>query len=86
VLVAFSCKRRGLCPSCGARRMCAEAAQLVDRIPWPGQARDLVLGWYADANAGLHGFLETTASSAPSTPQPASSSRGGGRSLTRFAP
>jgi hypothetical protein len=32
VLVAFSCKRRGLCPSCGARRMCNEAAVLVDRI------------------------------------------------------
>ncbi len=32
VLAAFSCKRRGLCPSCGARRMCAEAAQIVDRI------------------------------------------------------
>jgi hypothetical protein len=31
VLVAFSCKGRGICPSCGARRMCNEAAQLVDR-------------------------------------------------------
>ena len=28
VLVAFSCKGRGLCPSCGARRMCNEAAML----------------------------------------------------------
>src|SRR5262249_22994929 len=32
VLVAFSCKGRGLCPSCGARRMCNEAAMLVDRV------------------------------------------------------
>jgi hypothetical protein len=32
VLVAFSCKHRGLCPSCGARRMCTEAAHVVDRV------------------------------------------------------
>jgi hypothetical protein len=32
VLVAFSCKDRGLCPSCGTRRMCNEAVQLVDRV------------------------------------------------------
>jgi NAD(P)-dependent dehydrogenase (short-subunit alcohol dehydrogenase family) len=34
VLVAFSCKSRGLCPSpsCGVRRMCNEAATLVDRV------------------------------------------------------
>ena len=31
-LVAFSCKKRGLCPSCGARRM-AETAALVIPIP-----------------------------------------------------
>ena len=29
-LVAFSCKRRGFCPSCGARRMAETAAHLVD--------------------------------------------------------
>ncbi len=29
-LVAFSCKRRGFCPSCGARRMVESAALLVD--------------------------------------------------------
>jgi hypothetical protein len=41
-LVAFSCKRRGFCPSCGARRMADSAALLVDEIlphqpmlPWP---------------------------------------------------
>lgn len=31
-LVAFSCKRRGFCPSCGARRMVESAALLVDKI------------------------------------------------------
>src|SRR5262245_28034913 len=31
-LVAFSCKRRGICPSCGARRMTQTAAWLVDRV------------------------------------------------------
>lgn len=29
-LVAFSCKRRGFCPSCGARRMAESAAALTD--------------------------------------------------------
>ena len=31
-LVAFSCKRRGFCPSCGARRMAESAAHLVDQV------------------------------------------------------
>ena len=31
-LVAFSCKRRGFCPSCGARRMAESAALLVDAV------------------------------------------------------
>ena len=31
-LVAFSCKRRGFCPSCGARRMAEAAALLVDEV------------------------------------------------------
>ena len=31
-LVAFSCKRRGFCPSCGARRMAGSAAVLVDEV------------------------------------------------------
>ena len=29
-LVAYSCKKRGLCPSCGARRMAESARHLVD--------------------------------------------------------
>lgn len=31
-LVAFSCKRRGFCPSCGARRMVETSAHLVDHV------------------------------------------------------
>jgi len=31
-LVAFSCKHRGFCPSCGARRMAESAALLVDDV------------------------------------------------------
>jgi hypothetical protein len=31
-LVAFSCKERALCPSCGGRRMAERAAHLVDRV------------------------------------------------------
>jgi len=31
-LVALSCKRRGFCPSCGARRMVESAALLVDEV------------------------------------------------------
>ena len=31
-LVAFSCKRRGFCPSCGARRMTDGAALLADEV------------------------------------------------------
>tara|TARA_Y100000034_G_scaffold74164_1_gene89211 strand:+ start:122 stop:688 length:567 start_codon:yes stop_codon:yes gene_type:complete len=31
-LVAFSCKRRGFCPSCGARRMAESAKLLVDDV------------------------------------------------------
>ena len=31
-LLAFSCKRRGFCPSCGVRRMAESAAHLVDEV------------------------------------------------------
>ena len=34
-LVAFSCKRRGFCPSCGARRMAETAAHLVHYVILP---------------------------------------------------
>lgn len=32
ILVAFSCKGRGICPSCGARRMANTGAHLVDHV------------------------------------------------------
>lgn len=32
MLIAFSCKKRGFCPSCGARRMSESAAHLVDEV------------------------------------------------------
>ena len=32
LVVAFSCKRRGFCPSCGGRRMTERAAHLVDSV------------------------------------------------------
>ena len=32
LLVAFSCKLRGICPSCGTRRMAESAAYLVDQV------------------------------------------------------
>src|SRR5215831_17357373 len=35
LLLPFSCKRRGLCPSCAARRMAQTAAHLVEQVlPW----------------------------------------------------
>lgn len=42
-LVAFSCKRRGFCPSCGARRMVETAALLVDQVLPPRPVRQWVL-------------------------------------------
>lgn len=43
-VVAFSCKGRGFCPSCGARRMAATAAHLVDYvIPDAAPVRQWVL-------------------------------------------
>ena len=42
-LVAFSCKRRGFCPSCGARRMAQSAAHLVDHVIAQAPVRQWVL-------------------------------------------
>jgi ribosomal protein S27E len=42
-LVAFSCKRRGICPSCGARRMADTAALLVDEVLPDAPLRQWVL-------------------------------------------
>jgi hypothetical protein len=42
-LVAFSCKRRGFCPSCGARRMSETAALLVEGVLLRQPVRQWVL-------------------------------------------
>ena len=42
-LVAFSCKSRGVCPSCNARRMVETAAHLVDYVLPPLPVRQWVL-------------------------------------------
>ncbi len=42
-LVAFSCKGRGVCPSCNARRMVETAAHLVDHVLPPLPVRQWVL-------------------------------------------
>jgi len=38
-LVAFSCKKRGFCPSCGARRMAESARHLVEAVFGPRPVR-----------------------------------------------
>ncbi len=42
-LVAFSCKKRGFCPSCGARRMAETAATLADEVQPERPLRQWVL-------------------------------------------
>lgn len=44
-LVAFSCKKRGLCPSCGARRMAESARHLVEEMFGPRPVRQWVLSF-----------------------------------------
>ncbi|MGH8607280.1 MAG: transposase zinc-binding domain-containing protein, partial [Gammaproteobacteria bacterium] len=44
-LVAFSCKKRGFCPSCGARRMAETAAHLVDHVIPQVPVREWVLSF-----------------------------------------
>jgi hypothetical protein len=70
VLLAFSCKRRGFCPSCASRRMAQTAAHLVERVmPWV-LTRQWVVSvpmplryWTApsrDLTAQVHGIIRTT--------------------------
>ncbi|MEX0689591.1 MAG: transposase zinc-binding domain-containing protein, partial [Pirellulales bacterium] len=42
-LVAFSCKGRGVCPSCNGRRMAQTAAHLVDHVIPPVPVRQWVI-------------------------------------------
>lgn len=44
-LVAFSCKKRGLCPSCGARRMAESARHLVEEVFGERPVRQWVLSF-----------------------------------------
>src|SRR5215831_4294141 len=70
LLLAFSCKRRGFCPSCAGRRMAQTAAHLVAQvIPW-GPTRPWVVSvpvplryWMAapqDLTAKVHTIIRTT--------------------------
>jgi hypothetical protein len=70
MLLAFSCKRRGFCPSCAGRRMAQTAAHLVEGvIPWV-PTRQWVVSvsmplryWIAasqDLTAQVHTIIRTT--------------------------
>jgi Putative transposase/Transposase zinc-binding domain len=70
LLLAFSCKRRGFCPSCAGRRMAQTAAHLVKQvIPW-GPTRQWVVSvpvplryWMAasqELTAQVHTIIRTT--------------------------
>jgi hypothetical protein len=52
-LIAFSCKRRGVCPSCNGRRMAQTAAHLADRVIPPVPVRQ----WVVSIPKRLRGFL-----------------------------
>jgi len=51
LLVAFSCKNRGLCPSCAGRRMAAQAAHLVDCVLPAVPIRQYVLSFPFELSA-----------------------------------
>ncbi|MCP3868698.1 MAG: hypothetical protein GY703_11500 [Gammaproteobacteria bacterium] len=54
LLIAYSCKVRGVCPSCNTRRMTETAAHLVDHVFPPLPVRQWVLSvpkrlrWYLE--------------------------------------
>ena len=70
LLLAFSCKRRGFCPSCAGRRMAQTAAHLVEGvIPWVSTRQWVVSVpvplryWMAssqDLTAQVHTIIRTT--------------------------
>jgi hypothetical protein len=70
VLLAFSCKRRGFCPSCAGRRMAQTAAHLVEGVlPWVPTRQWVVSvpmplrSWMAssrDLMAQMHTIIRTT--------------------------
>jgi hypothetical protein len=57
LLIAFSCKRRGVCPSCGAKRAVKFAEHKTTRIATPSSPSQNAYG----------SSLSTTASSTPSS-------------------
>ena len=70
LLLPFSCKRRGFCPSCAARRMAQTAAHLVVRVlpwvptrPWVVSVPIPLRYWMAasrDLTAQVHTIIRTT--------------------------
>ena len=70
LLLPFSCKRRGFCPSCAARRMAQTAAHLVVRVlpwvptrPWVVSVPVPLRYWLAasqDLTATVHTIIRTT--------------------------
>ena len=69
-VVPFSCKGRGICPSCGGRRMADTAAHLMDRVFPEVPVRQWVLslpytlrfrlGYDSKMVAGIHHILINT--------------------------
>jgi hypothetical protein len=63
VFVAFSCKRRGLCPSCDAKRSAIIVASAMDRLLPPARYRQWVLvipkrlRYFINARPDLAGYL-----------------------------
>jgi hypothetical protein len=55
MFVAFSCKRRGICPSCQARRMSEVAATLTDTLLPVAPYRQWVFTYPVSAEQGLQG-------------------------------
>src|SRR5215472_10367930 len=70
LLLPFSCKRRGFCPSCAARRMAQTAAHLVECVipwvptrPWVVSVPIPLRYWMAasqDLTAKVHTIIRTT--------------------------
>src|SRR6516164_1200471 len=70
LLLPFSCKRRGFCPSCAARRMAQTAAHLVECVipwvptrPWVVSVPVPLRYWMAasqDLTAQVHTIIRTT--------------------------
>jgi hypothetical protein len=62
-LIAYSCKCRGVCPSCNTRRMAETAAHLVDHVFPPLPVRQWVLAvpkrlrYFLQADAALQGAV-----------------------------